>query len=251
MVRLIQQPVSNGCSETLVSVYRPADAYYLTAASSVVMHLPTGPLRWSMEAIDYARSMKLAEAAPYQVLADDFHEVPARLIMMAASGQANEARSKAEAIAPLYVSRPPEETVVFYAALGMARRATNDLPAAVTAYEVASMIAEASKDSSEFVGAVYDNLATVRRLQGQFAGATTASDRALAILSATGSNRQMYGGALNNRALLLSDEGRAAAALEYSERALVILRESLKNDPAALAPFLEDNRLFRENAEGR
>ena len=113
------------------------------------------------------------------------------------------------------------------------------------------MIAEASRDSSEMVGIVYDNLATVRRLQGQFTGATTASDRALAILSATDPNGQTYGGALNNRALLLDAAGQAAAAVEYFDRALGILRQSLKYDPAALAPFLEDNRLFRQKAQGR
>ncbi len=163
---------------------------------------------------------------------------------MTSKGQAREAREWGEAIAPIYASRPAEEGVVFFAALGMARRAGDDLPAAATAYEVASMIAEAAQDKSEFAGIVHDNLATVRRLQRQFPAATAASDRALAILSVVAPKGRSHGGALNNRSLLLADEGRTAEALAYSEQALTVLRPVL--EPAALAPFLEDNRLLRE-----
>ena len=56
---------------------------------------------------------------------------------------------------------------------------------------------------------------------------------------------------MNNRALLLVDQQGYENALEHSERALAVLREVFKNDSAALAPFIEDNRIIREKLEKR
>ncbi|NOT27466.1 MAG: hypothetical protein HOP16_15355 [Acidobacteria bacterium] len=252
MIRLTQEQLSNGvCSESLVSAYTPSEFCYLTAASSVVMHLPSGPVQWTPEAIGYASSMKQPEAAPYQVRAEETREASVQLMLMARSGEAPKARDLAEAMAPVFVSRPAGEGIAFFAALGLARRETKDLPAAAIAYEVATMIADASSYSGGVVGVTYDNLATVRRLLRQFEGASVASDRALAILSATDPAGWNYGGALNNRALLLADQNQPIAALEYSDRALVVLRQAFKNDTAALAPFLDDNQQLRDKAEGR
>ena len=252
VIRLKQGPAPNGlCSEALVSSYEPADFYYLTAASSVVMHLPGGPVRWTPEAIAYASSMKQAEAAPYPVRAEQFRDIPVQLMLMTRSGEAQKARGLAEAMAPVFVSRPATEGITFFAALAQARRETDDLQAAAVAYDVSTMIAEASGESSAIVGVFYDNLATIRRLLRQFEAATTASDRALAILAEKDPVGRTYGGALNNRALLYGDQDQPLTALEYSDRAVAILRQALENDAAALAPFLEDNRQFRERAEGR
>ena len=65
-------------------------------------------------------------------------------------------------------------------ALEAARR-WSSLVGAALCYEIATMIASASRDTTENVGVVHDDLATVRRLQQRFDDATTASDRALAI----------------------------------------------------------------------
>ncbi len=252
MVRLAQRRDAGGvCAESLATTYRPVDFHYVITAPSVVMYLPTGPLTWSDEAMRLAQSLRTAETIPYPSEPDGVRDVALRLIAMSSGGQSQQAREAAEAVAPLFVSRPPKESLLFYTALAMARRATNDLTAAASAYEVAAMIAAESKDLSELSGVVFDNLATVRRLQRDFTAATAASDRALEILGAAGPESRAYGGALNNRALLLGDQGLAREGVAYSERALAVLRIAFKNDPGAMAPFLEDNRRLREMAQRR
>ena len=53
-------------------------------------------------------------------------------------------------------------------------------------------------------------------------------------------------GTYNNRALVLLDQEQYEPALAYSEKALAILTVTLKNQPKALEPFLNDNRKIRE-----
>jgi len=249
MAQLTTSRTSEGqCVESLATVYDPDDFHYVSRATTLVMHLPTGPVAWPPEALKLAASRRPPSAAPHEI-PEGFKELPGQIIMMAGRGRAQEARERAEALARFYVARPPSESLQFFAALAMARRQTNDLAGAATAYGVATLIAAAANDSSALAGVVYDNLATVRRLQGQYPEATTASDRALEILAAAEPKGRAHGGALNNRATLLADQGRYQDAVAYSDRALTILKEVLNSKE--LAPFLKDNALFREKAAGR
>ena len=151
------------------------------------------------------------------------------------TGQTKEALEGADRVAHLFASRPAPEGLAFFATYGMARRRNDDLVGAALCYEIAIMIASASRDTTENVGVVYDNLATVRRLQQRFDDAATTSDRALAIFEQRlGARHGTYGVTLNNRALIHLDAGNVPLALEYSERALTVLREALIGDKAGL-----------------
>ena len=111
------------------------------------------------------------------------------------------------------------------------------------AYQLAWKVAFTADPWSELAGLIADGLSMVKRLQKDFEAATEESDRALRILSRHPSRN--YGVALNNRALMLSERGNVGGAIDYSDRALAVLREVLKNDAAALAPYVEDNRRSR------
>ena len=213
----------------------------------MVLHFPTGAVSLSKDALEYIKSIDTGPATPPERVDPDLYTAAVGVINdLILTGRTKEALEKAEGAAPLFASRPAPEGLAFFATYGMARRKNDDLVGAALCYEIATMIASASRDTTANVGVVYDNLATVRRLQQRFDDATAASDRALAIFEQRlGARHGTYGQALNNRALIHFDAGNAPLALEYSERALNVLGEVLRGDEAALEPFLADNRLIR------
>jgi hypothetical protein len=236
------------CTESIATVYQPQHYWPLKTATAVTLHLPWGPVPLSDAALAYLNAVtpsRPAETLPV----DDAQYTTAinRLNMMLASGQANQAREMAEVLLPAFVNRPPEEGFAFFAVLGMARRMTGDLAFAASSFEVAAILAGITKAVPN-VGVVYDNLATVRRLQKRWPEAEQASDRAMAALESVDNAqaRQALAEVYNNRALLLIDEEQYEPALVYSEKALAILTVTLKNQPKALEPFLNDNRTIRK-----
>jgi len=248
-VRASQEAQPNGsCVESFAAVYKPEDFQPLGAVSSLVIHLPTGPIALPAPALQYVKALTPAVPSPgREFQSSDYLTAISRASMLIAGGRASEALEVTEDMAPLFAARPASEGLPFWGTLGMARRATSNLEGAARCYEIALLIADATGNASGDVGVIADNLATVNRLQHRWDAALAASDRALTVLTKAGAPaRGELGAALNNRALLLSDQGRYADALAYSDHALVILREALRGDESALAPFLEDNRVIRD-----
>jgi len=247
MLRANQRREPDGsCSEAIATIYWFNDFRLLKNADSLVLHFPTGAVSLSKDALAYIKSIDTGSAPPAERVDPDRYIAAVNLLNdLIRKGRTKEALDGAELVAHLFASRPAPEGLAFFATYGMVRRKNDDLVGAALCYETAIMLASASRDTTENVGVVYDNLATVRRLQQRFDDATAASDRALAIFEQRlGARHGTYGGALSNRALIHLGAGNAPLALEYSERALSVLREALSGDKAALEPFLADNRLI-------
>lgn len=240
---------SGQCVEALVMAYTPEAYSELLDATSVVLHLPGGPLPLPAAAIE-AMALHRPSSTPAPG-AGSLRSAIVRLNEMLRNGQAADAVSAAESLVPYVSRRPPAEGIQFFATLGMARRKVNNLDGAALCYEIALHIADASGDTSLNSAIVADNLSIVRRLQGRWEDAEAASDRALATLSRArdGEAQLAYGVALNNRALLLDEQGLADDAVEYSDRAVAILRDALKDEPETLASFLQDNESFKRRAQ--
>jgi tetratricopeptide (TPR) repeat protein len=246
LVRAGQDPEADGsCAETLMARVSAMELFDLAAAQEIVFHLPGGSVTLPEEATRYVASAAPRTAPRRPSDAIEYESALENIAVMLSKGEAMRALQLAEAMAPLFRTRPPAESILFFATLARARRDNGDLDGAASSGELALMIADASGEVSATVAVVSDNLATVRRLQKRWEDATQASERALSTFERTlGVSDPSYGRALNNRAVLLADQGEYSSALEFSERALGILRNQL--EPAALAPFLNDNRVILE-----
>ncbi|HLG57419.1 MAG TPA: tetratricopeptide repeat protein [Vicinamibacterales bacterium] len=189
----------------------------------------------------------LPVAAPAQQAVTDITALQKERRQLLEATRLADALPVAQRIADLSDGLSVPQQIGAYFDLASLRREAGDLDGAVLAYGEVITRAGTPDRASMYLGMVYDNLAMIRRAQEQWDAAETASDRALEIFQRTVGVRDMhYGAALNNRAVILGDQDKFVLALDYSERALNILREALKDDAAALAPFLKDNRWIRD-----
>jgi tetratricopeptide (TPR) repeat protein len=200
-----------------------------------------------LAAIALAAVLTFAVAASEQQADTDITALQKKLRQLLEAARLADALPVAQRIADLSDRLSVPQQIGAYFDLASLRREAGDLDGAVLAYGEVITRAGSPDSAGMYLGIVYDNLATIRRAQEQWEAAETASDRALEIFQRTVGARDInYGAALNNRAVILGDQDKFVLALDYSERALSILREALKDDAAALEPFLKDNRWIRD-----
>lgn len=252
MLRTTADPKPDGsCLEGLGTVYRSEDYVPLGQATSVVLHLPSGPVVVPDEAMAlvHARLPK-NPPAPERLPAGALSSAAANLARILASGQGPRAYEMAESLGAIAATRPASEGIDYYSVRGSLRKAAGDLTGAALCFEIVTRIAEASGNTSPMVGVTWDNLATLRRQLKDYPAATAASDRALAILAARNLPRE-HGVAMHNRALLASAQGLAQDAYEWEERAFPLIEAAFRNDPAELKAFREDRKRIAHDREQR
>jgi tetratricopeptide (TPR) repeat protein len=234
------------CHEVLAMLYEPDEYAVLTGATSVTLHLPSGAVDLAAEALAFVREAAPPAGRVPEVTGDEQLARLARLSALIREGDPDEALETARQMSLLFARTGGTVGFTYFASFGMALRVNDDLEGAATCYQVALMMAAAAKDDRHDVGVVLDNLSIVRRLQERWPDAEIASDRAIANFERTAPGSLSHGTALNNRAMLMMARGEPAAALAASDRALAVLRQVFKDNPEALRPFLDDNRVIRE-----
>jgi hypothetical protein len=256
VARFSQDPQPDGsCIEALGTVFTRPDFLPLTRATRIELTLPTGTVVLPQAALGYLQSLAGTTlsapdgVAPATTPAEDFTSLSREVLRLAGQRRFAEAVPVAERAISASEGRALAERMMALSNAGYVKRFAGDQAGAAASYEQAVAIAEQAGYEGADLGVVLDNLARVLSANKDYVSAEAASLRAIRILSKNlGERHPTYGGALNNLSLMYHAKGDSQRALDYSNRAIDILREALAGNPAALEPFLEDNRVIRAAA---